>query len=308
MAPGNKGLKLPAEIVPQAEVESLLASFGSSAVDVRNHAIVSLAYRAGLKIGEICALERRHWKTGGTLVVPARARTPQREIPLDLGTREALDRWMVIRKRLGVSATAPLFCAIAHGSSGNRILGSYVREMLKDKARALGIDRRVTAEGLRHSGKQHREHAQWRMESHIGRYLDEDFFRAAHPDAYVRWRVALDLYAAHPARHATAIGQACRDALAQYADSALAGRRIKSPVRSGTVDKLRALIKAAVPTGRISDHAEALIAYWGAVSDLAQRQAHGAMREKETLRAEDARRLIFHTMLVMFEVEQVTRG
>src|SRR5437899_6769881 len=99
LTPGNKGLKLPAEILPPHDVESLLATFGSSPTDVRNYAIVSLAYRAGLKIGDILALERRHYQPGAhSLVVPARARAVEREVLLDSGTREVLERWMAVRK------------------------------------------------------------------------------------------------------------------------------------------------------------------------------------------------------------------
>jgi hypothetical protein len=80
---------------------------------------------------------------------------------------------------------------------------------------------------------------------------------------------------------------------------------LKLKSSSGTVDKLRALIKDSADSPRIRAHGEALVAYWGTVSDLANRQAHGARREKETLKVEDARRLIFHTMLVMFEVDRL---
>ena len=48
MAPGNKGLRLPAETLPLNAVEALLGSFGTSATDSRNYAIVCLVYRAGL--------------------------------------------------------------------------------------------------------------------------------------------------------------------------------------------------------------------------------------------------------------------
>jgi hypothetical protein len=309
IAPRNKGLKLPAEIVLVNEVETLFDSFGSAPSDVRNYAIVTLAYRSGLKLIDILALERRHYQPGSDrLLVPARKRAPEREIMLDAATRGALERWMAVRKQLGVRATAPLLCTITADAAGNRVLGSYVREMLSNKAAALGIDRRVTMEGLRHSGKQHRQGSGWRIESQIGRYLDEDSFRDSYPDAYGKWRLALDLFAVHPAQHANAVGNACRDAMLAFADVSLSRHRIKTPARSGTVDKLRVLINQETASSRVAAHGEALVAYWGTVSDLANRQAHSATREKETLGAEDARRLIFHTMLVMFEVDRLIAG
>ncbi len=306
IAPRNKGLTLPPEIVPVNEVETLFDSFGPAPSDVRNYAIVTLAYRAGLKVIDILALERRHYQPGADrLLVPARKRASEREIILDAPTRGALERWMTVRKQLGVRATAPLLCTITANAAGKRVLGSYVREMLSNKAAALGIDRRVTMEGLRHSGKQHRQGSGWRMESQIGRYLDEESFRENYLEAYGKWRLALDLFAVDPAQHANAVGNACRDAMLAFADESLTKCRIQTPAKSGTVDKLRILIKQKTTSSRVSAHGEALVTYWGTVSDLANRQAHGAAREKETLHAEDARRLIFHTMLVMFEVDRL---
>jgi hypothetical protein len=51
--------------------------------------------------------------------------------------------------------------------------------------------------------------------------------------------------------------------------------------------------------------AEAIIGYWGAVSDLAQRQEHGAQKEGDPLTLEDSRRLVFHTAFVMYELDRL---
>lgn len=47
---------------------------------------------------------------------------------------------------------------------------------------------------------------------------------------------------------------------------------------------------------------DALVVYWGTVSDLIQRQEHGAQKEGEALRWEDGRRVVFQTAVVMFEI------
>src|ERR1035441_5273371 len=92
-APVNKGITLPAEILAPQEVQLLLSSFGSSLTDVRNYAIVVLMYRAGLKVGEIVALERRHFELGNQLLaVPATRRLPERRITINTGTQEARER------------------------------------------------------------------------------------------------------------------------------------------------------------------------------------------------------------------------
>ncbi len=52
---------------------------------------------------------------------------------------------------------------------------------------------------------------------------------------------------------------------------------------------------------------QALIKFWGTVSDLDQRQAHDATREGERLTKEDARRAVLFTLLVMLEVDSALR-
>jgi hypothetical protein len=44
--------------------------------------------------------------------------------------------------------------------------------------------------------------------------------------------------------------------------------------------------------------------YWGTVSDLVQRQEHGAQKQGAELTWEDARRVVFQTAIVMYEVSR----
>jgi hypothetical protein len=50
---------------------------------------------------------------------------------------------------------------------------------------------------------------------------------------------------------------------------------------------------------------KALLAYWGTVNDLVQRQEHGGQKEREPLKWEDGRRVVFQTAVVMFEIARV---
>ena len=74
-----------------------------------------------------------------------------------------------------------------------------------------------------------------------------------------------------------------------------------------TVTRLRAVLTLlASQLGTTEEpFLNALIAYWGTVSDLVQRQEHGAQKEGQPLVWEDARRVVFQTALVMFEVDSV---
>ncbi len=72
-----------------------------------------------------------------------------------------------------------------------------------------------------------------------------------------------------------------------------------------TVERPRTIIKETAPSKKsksVEKFLYALIAYWGALSDLVQRQEHGANKEGEQLVWEDARRVVFHTCVVMFEL------
>ena len=51
----------------------------------------------------------------------------------------------------------------------------------------------------------------------------------------------------------------------------------------------------------VSAYLDALLAYWGTMSDLVQRQEHGAAKEGQLLVWEDARRVVVGTLIVMTE-------
>ena len=143
------------------------------------------------------------------------------------------------------------------------------------------------------------------IEQEIRSFLDADAFSRAFPDAYQRWREAEEeLWGADDVAQMTRIGHACREALQAFA-SALAER---SGARDVPSDPARtvARIRAVLDTPALSDAhramLQALLTYWGTVSDLVQRQEHGAQKEGEALMWEDARRVVFQTAVVMFEI------
>lgn len=283
-----------------------MGAFSTGRTAVRNRAITLLIYRAGLKTCDILALQRRHFEPGRRrLVVPARKRAAEHEVVLDPITQEALDEWARVRKELRVPVGSPLFCVVTKDFLGKAVSPSYLREAFHRIALAVGIDRRVTAEGLRRSGKAHREHSEWRFESDVGRYLDQAAFREAFPEAHEHVEAALEMVGSASSRNSTAVGHECREALASFLSVALHKNRVRVAASAGTVAQLRALVKHAATSEAVRSHADALVRYWGTVSDLAQRQVHGAKREKEKLAAEDSRRLLFHTMIVMYEVSRL---
>jgi site-specific recombinase XerD len=70
-----------------------------------------------------------------------------RTVGVDEQTAAMLPAGFDCRRRLGTGARAPVFCTL----SGGRVDPSYVRHLLPRLARKAGIDRRVHAQGLRHT-------------------------------------------------------------------------------------------------------------------------------------------------------------
>jgi hypothetical protein len=148
------------------------------------------------------------------------------------------------------------------------------------------------------------------VEDDVQRYLDAEAFTASYPDAHQRWRQAANkLWQADSIAQLTDIGHICREAIQAFAATLVE--------RTGTVDapsdrakdvaRIKAVLRARVTSETNREFLDALVAYWGTVSDLVQRQEHGAAKEGEVLTWKDARRVVFQTAIVMFEVDQAVR-
>jgi len=117
---------------------------------LRDRALVELLYGAGLRVGELVALDVRDvdlrrgdvrvWGKGGK----------ERIVPLPAGAREALAAWVARRQRPGVLAE-PLFPSLR----GRRLGERDVRRVLLARARAAEIADRVHPHRLRHSYATH---------------------------------------------------------------------------------------------------------------------------------------------------------
>jgi hypothetical protein len=147
-----------------------------------------------------------------------------------------------------------------------------------------------------------------RIENDTRRLLDSPHFRERHSDAYRRWTDAeAALWSAERPAQLTDLGHACREAMQQFItdlvkDNNMAGEVEPDPQR--TVARLRAVIAQAGLSDAVGGFAEALVAYFGTVSDLIQRQEHGGQKEGEPLTWEDGRRVVFQTAMVMYELER----
>lgn len=149
-----------------------------------------------------------------------------------------------------------------------------------------------------------------RIEAHTRSFLDTVRFRRDYQHAYNKWAEAERiLWAPDAEGRLTEIGHICREAIQRFSDVLVERYGPEEPVatKAQTKNKLRAVVDAQRKD--LSKAAlvavEALVDYWNAVSDLVQRQEHGALKEGEPLVWTDARRVVFLTALVMLEIDQL---
>jgi len=129
-----------------------------SARTLRDSALVELLYGAGLRVGELVALDVRDvdaqtgdvrvWGKGGK----------ERIVPLPGAAREAIAAWLVHRRREGVLGE-PLFVSLRRGERlpdrARRLGERDVRRILRSVADRAGVSDRVHPHRLRHSYATH---------------------------------------------------------------------------------------------------------------------------------------------------------
>ncbi len=145
------------------------------------------------------------------------------------------------------------------------------------------------------------------LEEELMRYLDSERFQKAYPEAHHKWSEAAErLWSSDSEQQLTMIGHLCREAMQAFA-TALIERYRPTTVdhdKGHDVARIRAVLNqhASKIGTTAAPFLDAILAYWGTVSDLVQRQEHGGQREGRRLVWEDGRRVVFQTAVVMFEV------
>jgi site-specific recombinase XerD len=141
--------RLDADLLTPQEIEALIRTCSNRApTGIRNRALIALAWRSGLRIGELLALRTKDVDlNSGTLVVQHGKGDKRRVVGLDAGTSALLARWLESRRNRGVNGKAPVFCTL----QGREVDQSYVRHLLPRLATKAGVEKRVHAHALRHA-------------------------------------------------------------------------------------------------------------------------------------------------------------
>lgn len=148
-----------------------------------------------------------------------------------------------------------------------------------------------------------------RIEKTVKNYIDSNNFAKKYPKPYEKWCSAEKLlWETDSKEQSTLIGHLCREAVQEFTDCLVSVHKPSNAPKekSKTVARLKAVIgiqkKALGDTERA--FLVALVDYWGVVNDLIQRQEHDSQKEDYPLIWEDARRVVFHTLIVMFEIDK----
>jgi site-specific recombinase XerD len=137
--------KLDDDLLTRAEVAALARACPATQVGARNRAILTLAWRAGLRCSEVLDLCVRDLDLNEQTIIVRRGKGGKRRV---LGLdRETVD---VLRDWLEVSSPANRESLVFATRTGRRIDGSYVRHLLPRLAKSAGVSKRVHLHGLRH--------------------------------------------------------------------------------------------------------------------------------------------------------------
>jgi integrase len=160
--------RLPPEVLTDDEVRALLDACGRyTAVALRNRALITLMYRAGLRVSEALALAPKDVDLENGIVRVLHGKGDRyRAVGLDPGAAAVVAAWLAARGRAervaaranpargragdrvrDPLATATLLCTIY----GTPVTTGYVRRLMKRLGRQAGIAKRVHAHGLRHT-------------------------------------------------------------------------------------------------------------------------------------------------------------
>lgn len=147
-----------------------------------------------------------------------------------------------------------------------------------------------------------------RIEEEIRGYLGSDEFVEKYPAAFKKISEAERLLWESDSRSQfTTVGHLCREALQKFGEALVLKHKPPEvdPDKTHTANRISAVLQSSPSLGSTErEFLKVLVDYWHSVSKLVQRQEHGSQREKSNLTWEDTRRVVFQTLIVMYEVDR----
>src|SRR5215210_3501933 len=148
-APGNKGLRYPADPPKVEEIIGVMRAAGDGEHGRRLRGLIVLLWRAGLRIQEAFMLTEGDLdQRRGSVLVRRGKGGRRREIGMDAWGWQELERWLVVRRGLPVG---PLLCVINGATRGRHWSPAAARAELRRTAASAGVRRRFAPHQLRHA-------------------------------------------------------------------------------------------------------------------------------------------------------------
>lgn len=131
-----KGETVPAgRAIASGELVALLDTCDQTTTGIRDAAIISLLYSAGLRRAELVGLNRADYDEGAKRLVVHGKRNKERALPVVNGAAAALADWLTVR----ADEAGPLFWGTGNRNRGGRLTTQAVYKMLQTRAEAAGI-------------------------------------------------------------------------------------------------------------------------------------------------------------------------
>jgi site-specific recombinase XerD len=149
LAPGNKGLRYPAEPPKVKEIIAVMRASDDDAHGRRLRGLIVIMWRAGLRVQEALALTEGDLdQRRGSLLVRRGKGGRRREVGMDAWGFEQLQPWLELRRELPVG---PLLCVINGTTRRRHWSSAAARAELRRTAAAAGVRRRFAPHQLRHA-------------------------------------------------------------------------------------------------------------------------------------------------------------
>lgn len=151
----KKGRKLPV-VLPVEDVGALIdAPHRPGPLGKRDKAILEVLYGSGLRVSEVCSLDRAHVRLDGSrtsLRVVQGKGGKDRIVPLGSAGAAALEQWLAVRDAV---AKPHADDAVFVGARGGRISPKVVRNLVNDRCQQTGARAQISPHGLRHAFATH---------------------------------------------------------------------------------------------------------------------------------------------------------
>lgn len=149
------GRHLP-EVLTIPEVEALISCADTSdSLGLRNRAMMELLYGSGLRVSELCALERRRVRLDDLYLTVVGKGSKERMVPVSEHAAEQLRMYLADRERNGPDPAPGEEDYLFLNRRGRHLTRVMVFYIVRDLAEAAGIRKTISPHTLRHSFATH---------------------------------------------------------------------------------------------------------------------------------------------------------